>query len=209
MFSFPRFTPILGEQNILANEIALFSGIGLHLASLLLKRPHTTVIATVRASNTSTNELDALERDKSSRLIIGTLSTDEVNTPAALLSSLTRLHNITHVDVLIVNAASSVFTPTLETTEASIKESFAINTFLPVALFQVFHPLLIRSNNPRFVYMSSMLGSIGALQEDGMGTFPILAYGAAKAASDYFTRKIHYEFPQITSVVIHPGYVNV
>lgn len=86
----------------------------------------------------------------------------------------------------------------------SIKESFEINTFLTISIFQTFHPLLAKSEKPKFIYISSAIGSIQDLTHHG--TFPVLAYGAAKAAADFFVRKIHFEFPDFASLIIHPGY---
>jgi norsolorinic acid ketoreductase len=147
-----------------------------------------------------------VERDPSSDLIISYLSTDEIKTPAALFGSLIKEYNIKHIDTLIVNAASSSFNSTLEESMKSIKESFEINTFLPISVFQTFHPLLAKSEKPKFIYISSAIGSIQDLTHNG--TFPVLAYGAAKAAADFFVRKIHFEFPDFVSLIIHPGYVS-
>lgn len=180
------------------------TGIGLRLVSLLLVRPDTTVIATVRSDTTDINELRALQQDATSNLIVSYLSTEELKSPGALLSSLTSNYNITHIDTLVVNAGYSTFKPILGASIQSIKDSFEINTFLPITLFQTLHPLLAKSNTPKFVYISSALGSIELLGQE-IGAFPILAYGAAKAAAGYFTRKVHFEFPNLVSVTIHPG----
>lgn len=139
-------------------------------------------------------------------MIISYLSTDDLKTPAALLGSLTNEYDVKHIDVLVVNAASSSFKPTLEESMKSIRESFEINTFLPISIFQAFHPLLVKSAAPKFIYVSSTIGSIEELKE--FGTFPVLAYGAAKAAADFFVRKVHFEFPQFVSLIIHPGYIH-
>ena len=155
---------------------------------------------------TDVNALKALARDETNDLIIDYLTTDGPATPATLFSSLTNDYNIKHIDVLIVNAGNATFTPTLETSMQSIRDSFEINTFLTIALFQALHPLLVQSNEPKFIYISSAIGSIELLA-DQIGALPVLAYGAAKAASAYFTRKVHFEFPGFVSLTLHPGYV--
>jgi len=37
------------------------------------------------------------------------------------------------------------------------------------------------------------------------GQTPTLAYGISKAGANYFVRKIHFEFPEICTLAVHPG----
>jgi norsolorinic acid ketoreductase len=50
--------------------------------------------------------------------------------------------------------------------------------------------------------VSSVLGSIGAL---GGEAGPTLAYGASKAAANFFVRKVHFEHGDVVALAIHPG----
>ena len=42
---------------------------------------------------------------------------------------------------------------------------------------------------------------------DSLADTPSLAYGISKAGANYFMRKIHFEYPEMVSLVIHPGWV--
>lgn len=55
---------------------------------------------------------------------------------------------------------------------------------------------------PKFILVSSALGSIGAL---GGEVGPALAYGMSKAAANFFVRKVHFEHRDVVAVAIHPG----
>lgn len=114
---------------------------------------------------------------------------------------------VTNIDILIANAG--IFTPAayLPVSQVSIdqvKDHLDINTVGPLRLFQAFFPLLKRSSQPKFILISSLVGTIGGLDQI---PYPNGAYGGSKAAANFFTRKIHFENEDITSLAIHPGYV--
>jgi norsolorinic acid ketoreductase len=109
---------------------------------------------------------------------------------------------ITHIDTIIANAgAGETFQSTISTPLSELRQSFEVNTLGPIKLFQAACPLLKRSANPKFIFISSSLGSIGAME----GNVPSLAYGVSKAAANYFVRKVHFEHEEVTAVAVHPG----
>lgn len=111
---------------------------------------------------------------------------------------------ITKIDVVIANLGTGTeFRSALETTSESILGDFQTNALGPIMLFQQLFPLLSASKNPKFILISSSLGSIGDME----GNIPSLAYGISKAAANYFVKKVHCEHMNITSVAIHPGWV--
>lgn len=67
-------------------------------------------------------------------------------------------------------------------------------------MFQAAWPLLEKAKEPKFVYVSSGLGSIAAMEK-----VPCLAYGVSKAAANFFVRKVHFECPDMVAVAVHPG----
>ena len=72
----------------------------------------------------------------------------------------------------------------------------------PLALFQVVLPLLqISTKLEQFVTVSSPIGSIGGMGPDPA---PMAAYGASKAALNYLTRKIHFEYGCLISFPVSP-----
>jgi norsolorinic acid ketoreductase len=164
-------------------------------------RPNTTVIATVRSSNTSTTELALLPCATNSKLIITTLSSASDTDAAAMVNTLSQ-QGITHIDNIIANAgAGETFESTISTPLSELRQSFEINALGPIKLFQAAYPLFQKSANPKFIFISSSLGSIGAME----GNVPSLAYGVSKAAANYFVRKIHFEHEEVTAVAVHPG----
>ena len=109
---------------------------------------------------------------------------------------------ITKIDTIIANAGlGETFQSATTTPMDELRSSFEINTLGPIKLFQAAFPLLSKSTDPKFVFISSSLGSIGDME----GNVPSLAYGVSKAAANYFVRKVHFEHEEITAVAVHPG----
>lgn len=67
-----------------------------------------------------------------------------------------------------------------------------VNTNGPLVLFQTTYPLLKESKTPKFVTISSGMGSITFAGQTDVLTIP---YGASKAAVNWVTRKLHHDFP--------------
>jgi norsolorinic acid ketoreductase len=176
-------------------------GIGFGLAVSLLTRPNTTVIATVRSSTTSTTEIEKLPTAAGSKLIITTLSSTADTDATAMIQDLSK-QGFTHIDTIIANAGSGEsFQYSLNTSMNDLRSNFEVNALGPIKLFQAAYPLFKKATNPKFIFISSSLGSIGAME----GNVPSLAYGVSKAAANYFVRKIHYEHEDLTAVAVHPG----
>ena len=70
-----------------------------------------------------------------------------------------------------------------------------VNTNGPLVLFQATYALLRASAEPKFIVISSAVGSItlGANLP-----FNIYAYGASKAAVNWVARKLHHDFPDFS-----------
>lgn len=185
---------------------AIQSGIGLGLVASLLLRPNTTVIATIRNRETSATALNALPNDASSKLIVAILSSAS-DTDAAMMMDKIAEQGITHLDTIIANAGvGEKFESCLEEIVDELRRCFEVNTLGPIKLFQATHPLLKKAKEPKFIFITSSLGSIGAmaniLPESGH-----LEYGVSNAAANYFVRKVHFEHEHITAVAVHPGCV--
>jgi norsolorinic acid ketoreductase len=159
------------------------------------------VIATTRLSNTS-DLFSALETAPSSTLIVLPLSSTSDTDAQTLHSTLTSYPNsLSHIDVVIANAGyGSSFLSTLATPLQALRDDFEVNTLGPLKLFQALCPLL-KEGKGKFVVISSSLGSIGGMELAA----PCLSYGVSKAGVNYLVRKVHFEFPDITSFALHPG----
>jgi len=119
-----------------------------------------------------------------------------------------------HLDVL-VNNAGAIFEPSFMLTNAdtldadTLRKTFDVNFFAPIALTQALLPLLESSEGARIINMSSVLGSLTTLAASpGMGCFA-LGYNASKAALNMFTITLEaaVKDKNIKVFSAHPGWV--
>ena len=112
------------------------------------------------------------------------------------------------VDVLLANAGIAnpdAYEMTNAQTIDKLRQHFEVNTVGPVRLFNVFFALLSRSTKPKFIVVSSLVGSIA--NQNLFSAVPTANYGSSKAAINFITQRIHLEHPNIVTVPIHPGWV--
>ncbi|KAL4907941.1 hypothetical protein BDW74DRAFT_148272 [Aspergillus multicolor] len=181
-------------------------GIGKGLVTHYLARPSTTVIATVRdPTSANATALNSLPRGHDSRLIIVALTADSPTSAATTASEIQDAHGITHIDIVIANAGiCEHWGPVLDATEADILAHFQVNTLGPLRLIQATAPLLAKAAAPKFIYISTLLASIGGVGQLVSLTGP---YGMSKAAGNFLVRKIHDENEQLVTLAVNPGLV--
>lgn len=92
----------------------------------------------------------------------------------------------------------------VDTSVKEVEEHLEVNSLGPFRLFQATQALLFKAPTPRFVVISTVLGSV-ELQKNLK--IPNVAYGMSKAAVNFFTGKNHHENPHLIAFPIHPGYV--
>jgi NAD(P)-dependent dehydrogenase (short-subunit alcohol dehydrogenase family) len=173
-------------------------GIGLELARQLASRGER-VTASVRseAGRAALEAALAPAGNKSRVLVFDTREEAQVRGAAAAVDE--------PVDVLIANAGA--YGPerqtALDTDFDGVLDLFNINTLGPLRVAQAFLPLVRRSETPRIVMMSSVLGSMALA-----GTFNV-GYRASKAALNKITQCLADDLkPEGVAVVaIHPGWV--
>lgn len=176
------------------------------MTSSLLLRPSTTVIATARdLSHETSKSLSSLPTAEGSKLI---LIPFDANRPVITQE---QLSGVSHIDVVISNAGNSSggFTETaLTVTAEALHDDFQVNAVAPIMLFQACWPLLAKSSDPKYVLITSTLGSIKIL---GMEAMPGVTYGASKAAANWLVKKMSAEMKDkgLNVGIIHPGYVNI
>ncbi|OLN87039.1 putative sterigmatocystin biosynthesis ketoreductase stcE [Colletotrichum chlorophyti] len=185
-------------------------GLGAAFVAHLLLRPATTVVAAVRdPSHPTSQALASLPKSDGSALVVVKIDAAAENDPQDAIAALQRDHAITSLDVVIANAGLAHSPGRVsELSSAPALEHFAVNSIAPIRLFAASAPLLKASENPVFVALSSLVGSI-AEQETLSKMFPPMFshYGASKAALNWFVRTLHFEEPWLASFVIHPGLV--
>jgi norsolorinic acid ketoreductase len=181
-------------------------GIGNGLVQNYLSRPNAVVIATTRdLSSPSSKALSTLPAGKNSKIIVVKLDSSIDTDAETAINELKAVHGINHIDTVIANAGiANYWGPTSTTPVDAFQNHFNINTIGTLTLFQATNALLDNSSEPKFVYISTVVGSIGDLEK-----WPLqgVAYGASKAAANYIMRKIHLEHPKLTVFPLHPGWV--
>ncbi|KAK4126513.1 NAD(P)-binding protein [Parathielavia appendiculata] len=208
-------------------------GIGLAITTLLLARPHTTVVATSRtpAPSLFSPPFEGGAIHPSSRLCPILLNeADPAITSASLPARLEAEHGITRLDVVVANAGGSKIVKGLMDTDPAteLMGDFEVNAVGQAKLFRgiwgmmmIDHPAAGdggdgasafmggeggKEKKKKFVLMSSTLGSIGVLEQECM---PGIGYGMAKAAANWFAKRVSVEFRGRGLVVgvLHPGWV--
>ncbi|KPM42966.1 hypothetical protein AK830_g3587 [Neonectria ditissima] len=177
--------------------------LGLSFTKTLLARDKTVVIAAVRDTlSPSALAMADIPRGTDSEII--TAKIDSLNAASAASAIANLPKSVNHLDVVIANAGvHRHFGPVSAMPIEELPYHIAVNTAAPIVLLQACLPLLKHSSSPKFVVVSSTLGSLAEVDN-----FPqnAGAYGASKAAVNYLMRKVHYEEPWLASMVICPGW---
>jgi NAD(P)-dependent dehydrogenase (short-subunit alcohol dehydrogenase family) len=129
-------------------------------------------------------------------------------------------HGITRLDVVVANAGGSPFCKDIEHTDPATElvGDFEVNAVGPAKLFKGVWGLLGldlsagagagekegEKRERKFVLMSSTLGSKGVMDQECL---PGIGYGMAKAAANWWAKRVSVEFKGRGLVVgvLHPG----
>ncbi|KAL9011835.1 MAG: hypothetical protein Q9180_009152, partial [Flavoplaca navasiana] len=149
-------------------------------------------------------KLSSLPADSSSKVIVVKIDNKSESDPATAISTI-QSQGITKLDLVIANAGiCNDFAPLATVDPAVFKEHVVVNGFAPLFLFQAVLPLMLKAEGAKFVGIGSPMGSIGGMD---MRPFPMTAYGTSKAIFHWIVRKVHFEHPELTSLVVDPGLV--
>ncbi|KAL1738070.1 hypothetical protein HDZ31DRAFT_51536, partial [Schizophyllum fasciatum] len=170
------------------------------LVSELANRPDAVIFAGAR-DPTRASDLQALQAQHPDRVhIVKVISADRASNAAAV-DEIKRVAG--RLDVVIANAGiGDCFKGALQIPPEELVRHLQVNTNGPLVLFQETYALLRESPNPKFVAVSSLLGSISTGTALPMNTY---AYGASKAALNWVLVKLHHDFPGLTVFPINPG----
>ncbi|KAL2128594.1 hypothetical protein VTI74DRAFT_8961 [Chaetomium olivicolor] len=182
-------------------------GIGKALVAALLLRPSHTVIACVRNVASQSADLQSLPKADSSNLVSVKLDCASETDHFAAAQELRSQHGITHIDVVIANAAiADNFGPASTMQIEHLKNHMMVNAYSVLLLFQATHALLRAAKAPpKFVLMGAPLGSITSMAQ--FSRAPVSAYCVSKLAANYLVRKVHYENKWLVAFVVDPGHV--
>lgn len=175
-------------------------GIGLELTKILLKKKYQ-VIATGRDTKKSKG-LTSLKSDYKNGLNLIDLDVTDDN---GILKLKSELSGVQQIDLLINNAG--IFTSDdnqiLEKIDPeSALITFLVNTMGPLKVTQTLLPYLKKSKTSTVVNITSQMGSI---DDNKMGRY--YGYRMSKAALNMMTKSFSIDYPDITSIVMHPGWV--
>lgn len=172
------------------------------MAAALLRRPSTTVVATVRdTSSNAAQSLKSLDTGSDSKLVLLPLDMKHVEPLSSALSDA----GITSLDIVISNAGlNSGFDSVEETQIQTLRDDYEVNVVGTFALFQVCQSLLVKGEAKKFVVITSSVGSIKGLEMENM---PGVSYGASKAAVNWVSKKLSVEYAKhgFKIGIIHPG----
>jgi NAD(P)-dependent dehydrogenase (short-subunit alcohol dehydrogenase family) len=173
-------------------------GIGLELTKQALEAGHK-VSALVRSPEKATGIADLSKKFSQTLHVfpVDVLSDTSVQTFVRDLAG-------EGVDVLINNAGkyldgSSGFE---DLDLQKVAETFATNSIGPMRMAQALLPNLKKSKTAKIANITSLMGSIGDNESGGS-----YAYRMSKTALNMFNKSFSIDFPEITSFVVHPGWV--
>ncbi|KAI8946758.1 hypothetical protein F4801DRAFT_593129 [Xylaria longipes] len=181
-------------------------GIGRSLSEAFLSRPNHTVICSVR-DKTSTNAegLKAFAAAEGSRLILVKIEgTDSADPDEAIKEA--KDAGVDHIDIAIyVIGKVDGISPLNVVTPEEMTRNFNVNALGPMRLYQAAKPLLDASKAPKWLAVSSAVGSIGGMEALGAHVAP--AYRIGKAGLNWMTVSAHCGNKNLIAFVVHPGLV--
>lgn len=167
-------------------------GIGLELTKIALEEGHQ-VLAVARSHQEP--ELLKLKSMNKGQLIILPLDVTEKEAPEKIAQA---AHVFSCVDLIINNAGVYLGDETIE----DFMRSYQINTIAPFFINRALYPLLKKSSAPKSIQISSQMGSIS---DNRSGSY--YAYRSSKAALNMINKSMAIDEGWLTSVVLHPGWV--
>jgi NAD(P)-dependent dehydrogenase (short-subunit alcohol dehydrogenase family) len=178
-------------------------GIGLGLTKTLLAEGNHVVAAARRPEEAA--ELKLLKKQHANAITLLKCDVDDAAGVREAAEQLQKQHG--SLDVIVNNAAimpeerdESILGMDLDL----IERAFKTNVIGAARVIQSFAPLLLKSNRPRILNVSSSLGSISDKHDHGT-----YAYSISKAALNMFTRACaaELESKKAVTVAISPGWV--
>ncbi len=173
-------------------------GIGLGLTKVFLSENYQ-VIASTRKPKESSHLLDLKKKYSQTLDIVALDVTNEHS-----ISKFSENISYTSIDILINNAGvmekKNTSFDTLDISE--VRKTIEVNTLGPIKVIQVLIDKLLLSRNAKNVLITSKMGSIS--DNFGGGYY---SYRISKTALNMFCRSISVDYPTLTSIVLHPGWV--
>lgn len=171
-------------------------GIGLSLAKEFLNNGYK-VLATYRNPNSAKELLKLAEENKNLTVV-----TADVSDESSFGDLKAAVQHLGHIHILINNAgviggkARSLSDLNLN----DMNQVFQTNTFGPIRICKAVMPFVPKEG--KVVQISSLMGSIS---DNGSGGY--YDYRMSKTALNMFNMCLSMEFPEVTCLTLHPGWV--
>lgn len=174
------------------------------LVAKYLARPQTTVVATVRdLSSENASQLRSIKCRQGSKVIVLPLDFDIQSAAADAIAMLREKYDIQRLDIAISNAGiCNTWARVEDVTDSDAMAHLEVNTLGLLRLFRAVIPLLNEVDEPKLVYISSELASMGRL---GQSSSLTASYGMSKAAGNYLIEKINSEHDKLVAFSVSPG----
>ncbi len=172
-------------------------GIGLELSALLLQAGNN-VVALARNPEKSKALIELKEKFPEKLQILTADVTSDADISAAIKDI-----KVKQVDLLINNAGIYGEDVNFEKLKFSeVEKTISTNSVTPMRVTRALLPLLKNASNPKVVHITSLMGSLEDNTSGGS-----YGYRMSKAALNMFHKSFTADYPKITSLVIHPGWV--
>jgi NAD(P)-dependent dehydrogenase (short-subunit alcohol dehydrogenase family) len=133
----------------------------------------------------------------------------DVTDDASIAAAVATIEQAGGLDVLVNNAGiSGGRTPVPEVTVDEMQRVYDTNVFGIVRVTQAFVPLLLQSDSPVIVNVSSGMGSLAVTSDPSRTEFSVigLAYPSSKTAVNMLTSQYAKAYPRIRINAVDPGY---
>lgn len=164
------------------------------------------MIACVRNPQAQADGLDKLSRAESTNLITLKLDCASRTDAAQAIEELQYSHSISHIDVVVANAAiANHYGPTSTLPLQVLEEHMQVNCYSVLTLFHATRPLLQNAapGQAKVVFIGAPISTITHMEDCARA--PLGSYGLTKLAANYLVRKFHFENNWLMAFVIDPG----
>ncbi|GKU08559.1 toxin biosynthesis ketoreductase [Fusarium langsethiae] len=179
-------------------------GIGRGLLEHYLSLTNHFVIAGLRdTKHENSTALQDIPCGPGSKLIVVKIDNASPSDAKDATITLQKEYEIHHIDLVIANAGiCEHLVPIKNADVTELNHLLTVNTWSLLHLYQAALPMLLKSSQPKLVYITSVMGSIsGATNNTGL-TGP---YGLSKAAGNFLIQKIRSENSHLTAMAVDPG----
>jgi NAD(P)-dependent dehydrogenase (short-subunit alcohol dehydrogenase family) len=174
-------------------------GLGFEFVKQLFSKGHR-IVATARSTQDSHELIDFVKKNPN-QIEFHEL---DVSLPESIANLTNLLKTLPHFDWLINNAGTfgERHSTSLDAPVSEYENVMRVNVWGPLQMAKICFPYLKKSATPLMASVTSRMGSIADNDSGGYGP-----YRLSKAALNMLNKNLSIEFPDITCLVLHPGWV--